>query len=341
MTNLNDSGTGSLRRIVEMGIKNIRFEVDGYITLTSDITITTSGTVIDGTGANIGIKGASIVVDAPDVTLRNLRIRPGLNTPHGWGVFGTERSDGLVMEHCSVSWNTDANTFYGKNTVIRWCIFSEPLPPVETPEQPASIERAVHWMTAHADNMLFHHNLIAHSFERNPGVDGGSSHIINNVMYNCAQPAWVYAYWSPVLLNFIGNTNKPGVDVVSRQPMFQYALYILEPFDWRPIPFYDDTQVYVLDNTCPARTVGDSSDENAVHLHEREKLVSAPPVAIPVAYTSAAHAYDDVLASAGAQPRDAIDARIVADVVNGTGHIIADPAEVEALFSSAISAGTK
>ena len=79
MTNLNNSGPGSLREAVSGGNRTVVFDVAGTITLTSEITIRDSFTTVDGLsapGPGITLRNAGLIVRGPghDFVIRGLRI---------------------------------------------------------------------------------------------------------------------------------------------------------------------------------------------------------------------------------------------------------------------------
>ena len=111
MTNLNDSGTGSLREAVEAsGARIIDFNVAGKIELQSALNITNSYITIDGSTAPAGgicIKDRPIKVDADHVIIRYIRVRPGDNAGAEVDSISIGSGHHIILDHCSFSWSVD------------------------------------------------------------------------------------------------------------------------------------------------------------------------------------------------------------------------------------------
>ena len=88
VVNLNDSGTGSLRECMEAsGARTCIFRVGGTIELLSQIKVTSGQLTVAGQtapGDGIALRnapnnltGSPIYLNAPDIIIRHMRIRPG------------------------------------------------------------------------------------------------------------------------------------------------------------------------------------------------------------------------------------------------------------------------
>jgi len=116
VTNLNDTGPGSLRAALEAsGPRIVVFRTGGTIKLATDIVVlnplvTVAGQTAPGDG--ITVRGAAISLGTHDVILRNLRVRVG-DDPNGPEAGNRDgiRTDGssnklaynIIIDHCSVS----------------------------------------------------------------------------------------------------------------------------------------------------------------------------------------------------------------------------------------------
>ena len=141
VTNLNDSGEGSLREGINSmtGPRTIVFDVAGTIALNSNIYITNkSGLTIAGQtapGKGITIKNYALrFVGCDNIIVRYIRCRYGdENKVSGVGDpdainFG-DNCTHVMLDHVSLSWGIDGNGDFNDNGffTIQWCIFSEGL----------------------------------------------------------------------------------------------------------------------------------------------------------------------------------------------------------------------
>lgn len=331
MTNLNSDGPGSLREaLTAKGPRIVVFHVGGTIELAERIKITEpyitiAGQSAPGAGISILSKGNEtdlITVATHDVIVRYLRLRPGPGGESRAITASLGDTYNVIIDHVSASWGVDENitTWYDVHHItIQWSIIGE------------GLHNSTHSEGAHSKGMLLgsdgsynisvHHNLYVHNDERNPRIKtDGLVDFTNNVIYNYGDSAgWITNEFGDLTVNFVGNYYKPGPSSVPGT----YELDIDRVSDGKLAVFVDG-------NLGPNRTGDDQPQAAIVHPDDQEFLTSKRHNAPTVTTTSAQVAFEQVLAGAGATlpVRDAVDRRLVADVINGTGAIIDHPDQV-------------
>jgi hypothetical protein len=322
VTNLNDSGPGSLRAAVEAsGRRTIVFRVSGNIDLASKLVIRNDNITIAGQtapGDGICVRYYSFGIDADNVIIRYVRFRLGDEKKVESDAFTGEEHDRLIIDHCSASWSVDeCMSFYkNRNFTMQWCLDSE------------SLYHSVHSKGNHGYGGIwggmgasFHHNLLAHHSSRNPRFSGGrdladpTQELVdhrNNVIYN-----WGFnsAYGGEVgKQNMIANYYKYGPATKS-----DVRYRIVEPYD-------NVGRWYIADNFFWG-TSGNIIRVNANNWsggvqgdYAQTAKADTPFPAAPVVTHTAENAFELVLADAGANvpKRDSLDLRIIREVRNGT-----------------------
>ena len=333
VTNLNDSGEGSLRWACEQGgARIVVFNVAGIIRLTSPIIvrapyITLAGQTAPGDG--ICIAGESFWVETHDVVVRHLRFRRG----ETWvgrrdDSFGGNPVGNIMIDHCSNSWGLDENiSFYRHMYTPEGSTERRKLPTVNITIQNSISSQALDTYnhsfgsTLGGGNATFMRNLWANNAGRNPSIGmGGGFNFINNVVYN-----WVHrsADGGGAPYNFINNYYKPG----PLTPKNTNAGHrILKPEDGGRGRY---GQVYAVGNimegypeiTADNWAGGIQIQEQAnTDGHTEAMKVDVPfPIRNPFPIMQAQDAYNFVLDNVGANfpKRDIVDARIVKQVRTG------------------------
>ena len=354
VTNLNDSGEGSLRwALTEAGREHatIVFRVSGIITLEKDIRaklyhVTIAGQTAPGDG--ILYRGGKLNLGgSKNVIMRNLRGRIGLRGDKDFikgGSIGIENADTIIIDHCCFGWSGEENmTIYDNHfTTVQWCIVHEGL--YNAGHQKGNRSYACQWGGSPAS---FHHNLLAHNFNRSARLNGATNHnqdrnvfmeYQNNVNYNWGKPNSCYGgeneagEGSTHECNFVGNYYKPGPATPANSYFMQLSKArkgktLTGPSLWffsgnkmegnkavtRDNWLAVDNQTgFELKDMQSAKTVYPSKFHPASNAFDYD--VYKTPV------ESADKAYKRVLAKAGTIRRDAVERRVVDEVKNGTAH---------------------
>jgi len=323
VTNLEDSGPGSLREAVSSGNRTVIFRVSGTIELRSDLIITCSNLTVAGQtapGDGICLRRHPLKLNgASDVIIRHLRIRPGSES--GQRVDGIEvrNSRNIMIDHCSISWTVDeaVNTWHGtEDLTVQWCIISEPLN--------RSVHRGAHGFGASwgGTRTSYHHNLFAHCAGRAPSVAGQARERTvlmdhrNSVIYNWQQRT---CDGKPESINVVNNYYKAGpatlADVRRRLVRIDDTK---ARYGYESLWFIEGN---VLEGDAAVSTDnwngGVDFEGKASAAVNRRRM---PFPTAPVTTQPAAEAYALVLADVGAtRPRrDTADARVVHEVASGT-----------------------
>lgn len=312
VTNLNNSGTGSLRDAVSQSNRTIVFRVSGYIELSSALRITGSSLTIAGQtapGDGICVRDYPTIVEGDNIIIRYLRFRLGDKFNLSSDAFNINDRKNIIIDHCSISWGGDecASWYGNENVTIQWCMIGE------------GLSYLGHSMGGlWGGNSSYHHNLIYTCGSRHPKFaytyDEDITDHRNNVIYN-----WGYesAYTSPTgRVNIVANYYKYGPSTSNN---VRNRIVYSE---------YDTKRLYVSDNYVfdfPEIT----ADNWNGGVHGVPIRHDYPFPAPAISQQSAEQAYNLVLTYAGASfSRDSIDLRILENVSNGTGKIIARPGDV-------------
>ena len=319
VTNLNDSGEGSLRYALKEvdGKKIILFKVAGTIFLKSIIEVDKGNFTLAGQsapGEGICVAGDGIDIEANNFIIRYMRFRPGDIDGDETDALTIKRSTNVIVDHCSMSWSTDetCSCYDNTNFTLQWCIISE------------SLNNSVHHKGPHGYggiwggmNATFHHNLLASHTSRNPRLQGSRYHkhpelekaeIVNNVVYNWSMKC-IYGGEQGIYA-IAGNYFKPGPATGNKA-----SKYILEPYK----PF---ASFYFQNNIIEGNK--ELSENNLLSVkkkydNEQLKFYNEYPFQISdYKIGKAEDIYSEVLKNAGASiSRDAFDQRIIQEVENG------------------------
>lgn len=188
VTNLNDSGTGSLRDAVSQSNRIVVFDVAGVINISSRISFASNlyvaGQTAPGEGITIYGDGVSFS-GASNIICRYLRVRMGHGGSDGKDCAGIARGTNMIFDHCSFSWGLD-ETFSinpdGKGDIgditIQNCIVGQGL----------MTHSAGGLMQA--DNVTLYRNFYCDNSTRNNKVKGRNQYA-NNIVYNWKNGAYL------------------------------------------------------------------------------------------------------------------------------------------------------
>lgn len=351
VTNLNDTGDGSLRNGITTatGPRTIVFAVSGNIVLNSTLTLNKSNLTIAGQtapGDGICLRDFSFnLKNAQHVIVRGLRLRRGdvrvraagrPTTSAGLDTVSIDDSSNIIFDHCSLSWSCDEifGIVQNQNVTVQWCIISEPLG--DPLLHPYGASHA-YGLNCSATTLSVHHNLIAKyvfrgpQFEPNDAVSGQGYEVwkeaVNNVMFDYSSS---------------GSRYRSGVEVGASDVPFRFHFlnnfYIRNPSRTGAPEIEVDTQfasvntikVHVAGNLGPNRlndnadqwagvwTQGDVLIRNApadVQSQMSDVPLFTPPV--PISISVASNAYKQVISLAGySNVRDAVDRRVISNVLS-------------------------
>lgn len=368
VTNLNDSGQGSLRAALETkGPRVVVFRVAGTLKVTDDLNINHPDITIAGQSApgdGICIAG-TLNINTHNVIIRHLRVRRGVPTGgQGDDNIGGNPDHHIIIDHCSTSWGMDENiSLYrhmrpsadgstqikdaAEHVTVQWSISSEAL----------NARGHAFGGTWGGNPSTFHHNLFASNTARNPSIGmSGPFDFRNNVLFNWGHRS-IDGGDETSEINLINNYFKPGPATkdniravfarIEQRSMYSPGSAWREG-NWFPKEQNRPGKWYVAGNVMHDNETltnnnwaGMRSKETKASIlttasdAENIARVNTPFVGWPVApHQVAGAAYESVLAKAGATlpKRDAVDKRVTEMVRTGkpmtATGIIKDIAEV-------------
>lgn len=346
VTSLADDGKeGTFRWAIDQkGSRTIVFAVSGIIELQSPLKIKNGDLTIAGQtapGDGICLKNYTFYIGADNVIVRFIRCRMGDEAKTEDDAMGGHADNhNIILDHCSLSWCTDeCGSFYGaEGFTMQWCILSE------------SLTNSVHAKGAHGyggiwggERATFHHNLLAHHSNRTPRLCGSrytgrpddeKVDLRNNVIYNFGSEG-AYA-GEGGSYNIVNNYYKPGPYTATKSSYNR--IFTAYADDGKNKNKEGVHGVFYLagnyfDSSCAALSDKQRQRLEAVNIANEAGFVIkgnfAPSSEVlskmefAIADTdfteTAQQAYQSVLTYAGASlARDAVDARIVKETLDGT-----------------------
>lgn len=352
VTTLAADGPGSfVEALNSKGPRIVVFEVGGVIDLGKrELKITEPFLTVAGQTApspGITLIRTGIDIATHDVILQHLRLRvgsAGASREDKWAPDGisTINAHDIIVDHCSLTWAIDENLsasgprFSGK-TPDEWRanvsnrltysnnIIAEGLAHSTHPKGEHSKGTLIH---DNVNDILIIGNLYAHNYERNPLFKGGvRGMVINNLIYNPGPRAvhynlipeeWYGHDYEKGRMTLIGNVLRAGPSTPQDIALFM-------------IGGSGDIELYEEDNIAVDR-IGNSLPKFGRYTTSNAQILpmAKPSMPFGVAPIRAVDVEESVIRNAGARPwdRDAIDARIVADTIEGRGEIIDSEVQV-------------
>ena len=327
VTNLADSGVGSLRACVEISTPRVCiFEVGGRISLASELWVRDPYLTIAGQSAptpGIMLTGSGLRIATHDVLVQHLQIRVGDSLQgqapeqrDGLTVAGVASNSArnIVLDHLSVSWAVDENfsVWYDSSSDVTLSnsIIAEALNDSIHPKGPHSMGVLI---GDGVKRVSLHGNLLANNYDRNPRLKPGAQvEFINNVVYGWGgSSSWNQANLSdtektrtPALLAFMGNLYRPG----SWSPKGK-SVYGMPPAS--------NSRIYVDSNYGPSRSKATDDEWKIVGLSKSKYRALVPPFPLSgILPQSPEDTFQSVTASAGSRPKEgnSVDLRIISEV---------------------------
>jgi len=314
VTNLQDSGPGSLRAAIETpGPRIVVFEVGGGIHLEAALDVKDPYLTIAGQTApfpGISLIGFGIKVATHDVLIQHLYVRivsPRAEDGIQLKAVGKSRPFNVVVDHVSVAWANDENIscFHDSASDITFsnCLLGEG-----------------HYGMLIAEgsvNISVLRNLFMSAKERHPRIASGTSvQVVNNLSYN------VGSYGSTVvgskrggaLVSFAGNLYLDGPDTGKTS-------YGIRVYDER----MEGNSLY-LPGVGPHSNLASG---RICSLPTLDFLVSKPPIPLDAVTIGPVEKVErSIIANAGARPAerlrpdgDVVDRRLITELVMRGGSV--------------------
>jgi hypothetical protein len=181
VTNLNDSGTGSLRDAVSSSNRTVVFDVGGVINISDRIVIkeniTIAGQTAPGGGITIYGNGIALNDDSGNDIIRYIRIRMGKNGDSGKDAVGISAGQNYMFDHVSISWGRDGTLDVNGSDIdsltFQDCIISQGIN--NSNHSTGGLLQSGQWSVIRS--------LYIDNKTRNPKARG-SHEFINSVLYN-------------------------------------------------------------------------------------------------------------------------------------------------------------
>lgn len=362
VTNLNDTGPGSLREAcLASGSRTIVFRIGGTITLNSTIeivnpNITIAGQTAPGGGICLRLNPesnndvqATMAILADHVIIRGMRFRAGPNTVQSnsqiHDCLDIWDGENIIIDHCSFTWGEDENVAiwssipgeHPQKITIQKSIIGQALRQSESANEIQGYGMLVGG-TIGATEVSIIDNLFIHNPQRNPLLKSEQPsvfEIYNNVIYNYGFLGTDFS--DDVQVNLMSNYYKPGFNSSTNR----YEVLIRDDASLyvegnigvhRPNMSLPEWDIVGFNGTIPP---GGYSESPAPLMFQS----NTPFAPLPNDIVSADEAFNTMLTSmdVGANFKlndngeftfnlDELDVELIQDLINNTGTYIFDTA---------------
>lgn len=185
VTNLDDAGAGSFRDAVSKSNRIVVFDVGGYITLKTAVSMASNLTIAGQTapGEGIGFRGGKLSMGKQsNIIIRHIRIRPGSEVASNEDVaINLYNAHNVIVDHASIEfapWNNiggvsdDWQNYPVTNITFQNCLIANP-----TYQQFGAHCESV------SSDWSWYYNAFVNSHNRNP-LAKTNTVFVNNIAYN-------------------------------------------------------------------------------------------------------------------------------------------------------------
>ncbi|MFQ5904689.1 MAG: hypothetical protein ACE5JO_13470, partial [Candidatus Binatia bacterium] len=316
VTNLNDSGPGSLRSALSHGKRHIVFDVGGEILLKRRLYVRGANVTIDGFTApppGITIKNYGLKIygskGAHDIIARGIRVRVVNDQPGKEdGIEIAAGTYNVVIDHVSVCCASDENIAIRdadtRDVTVSWSILAGP----------RDFHPANFWISRQSTRISIHHNILMKARRRNPWIKyakGRTSAEIqadvrNNLIWDVSGSSTHHGtvVFNGAKANVVNNYYKGGLKGCDSD--CQKRVILICKNNKSP----EDAEFCNNKGGVPAGGAylsGNVSQDGWTDYINTKGTETKPFLAPPVDTTDACTAAHQVLAGAGVRPLDLID----------------------------------
>jgi pectate lyase len=326
VTNLNDSGAGSLRNGIQtapVSGRTIVFDVAGTIQLATSLdfngkdNITIAGQTAPGGGITLAghrlrinplFDDDDVIDPISNVIVQFLRVRPGAASTNADGVW-VQTASNIMIDHVTTSWTVDEGisaTHDSNNVTVQWSTMTQ------------GIFEHSYGSLLNGGDYTYAHNLYSHNKSRNPRLQQSQDLVmeldfVNNVIYN---PQDRFAYGGgEYSVNWVGNYGIRGPGTGDTNHAFARDTATASKF-YVEGNLMDNNTDGLVNGVVPALE-GDDHDAAMFRQGQSYTQLNARVPLPATNVTSAQQAYVQVLSRVGTTNfRDAHDRDMIRDVMN-------------------------